>query len=87
MAKRALALFVGNAKYPAQALKNPVNDARAIAEKLKAFDGSQITYGAIDKEYRAVFETYFNPPATFAASVPFPFQMLEPFLAECLLQI
>lgn len=46
-------------------------------EKLKAFDGSQITYGAIDKEYRAVFETYFNPPATFAASVPFYFEKLR----------
>lgn len=46
-------------------------------EKLKAFDGSQITYGAIDKQYRAVFETYFNPPATFAASIPFYFERLQ----------
>ena len=46
-------------------------------EKLKAFDGSQITYGAIDKQYRAVFETYFNPPATFAASIPFYFESLQ----------
>lgn len=46
-------------------------------EKLKAFDGSQITYGAIDKQYRAVFETYFNPPATFAASIPFYFERLK----------
>lgn len=35
MAKRALALFVGNANYPAQGLKNPVNDANDFSEKLK----------------------------------------------------
>lgn len=43
-------------------------------DKLKAFDGNQITLGAADQGNRAVFETYFNPPASFAlASIPFYF--------------
>ncbi len=33
---RRVALVIGNAKYPGSPLKNPVNDARAIAVKLKA---------------------------------------------------
>ncbi len=40
---------------------------------LDAFDGVQITLGALDKQHRAVFETYFNPPGSFAISVPFFF--------------
>lgn len=41
---------------------------------LNAFDGNQITLGALDEKNRAVFETYFNPPASFAlSSVPFYF--------------
>jgi hypothetical protein len=31
-----------------------------------AFDGEQITLGASDAENRVIFETYFNPPGTFA---------------------
>lgn len=43
-------------------------------EIIDAFDGNQITLGALDPQGRAVFETYFNPPAAFAlASVPFSF--------------
>ncbi|MEO6695955.1 MAG: GMC family oxidoreductase [Ignavibacteria bacterium] len=43
-------------------------------EELKAYDGNQITLGACDPSNRAVFETYFNPPASFSlASVPFYF--------------
>ncbi len=42
-------------------------------EDLNAFDGLQITLGAIDSKDRAVFETYFNPPAAFAISLPFYF--------------
>jgi len=41
---------------------------------LNAFDGNQITLGALDEKNRAVFETYFNPPASFAlSSIPFYF--------------
>lgn len=42
-------------------------------EALDAFDGVQITLGALDKKNRAVFETYFNPPGSFAISLPFYF--------------
>ncbi|MDQ3193578.1 MAG: GMC oxidoreductase [Bacteroidota bacterium] len=45
---------------------------------INAFDGNQITLGALDQKNRAVFETYFNPPASFAlASVPFYFDRRE----------
>ncbi|MBK8983024.1 MAG: GMC family oxidoreductase [Ignavibacteria bacterium] len=41
---------------------------------INAFDGNQITLGALDIKNRAIFETYFNPPASFAlSSVPFYF--------------
>ena len=43
-------------------------------QELNAFDGLQITLGAIDSKERAVFETYFNPPAAFAISLPFYFE-------------
>lgn len=43
-------------------------------DSLNAFDGTQITLGAIDPANRAVYETYFNPPATFAISLPFYFE-------------
>jgi choline dehydrogenase-like flavoprotein len=42
-------------------------------ERIRAFDGEQITMGAIDPENRAIFETYFNPPSAFALSIPFSF--------------
>jgi hypothetical protein len=43
-------------------------------DKLDAFDGTQITLGALDPANRAVFETYFNPPGSFAISLPFYFE-------------
>lgn len=44
-------------------------------EQIKAFDGEQITLGALDPQSRSAFETYFNPPASFAlSSVPFYFE-------------
>ncbi|MBK8551021.1 MAG: GMC family oxidoreductase [Ignavibacteria bacterium] len=47
-------------------------------DKINAFDGNQITLGALDEKNRAIFETYFNPPASFAlASVPFYFSRRE----------
>jgi choline dehydrogenase-like flavoprotein len=44
-----------------------------FGERIRAFDGEQITMGAIDPKNRAIFETYFNPPSAFALSVPFFF--------------
>jgi choline dehydrogenase-like flavoprotein len=41
-----------------------------FSEELRAFDGEQITMGALDPQCRAIFETYFNPPAAFALSLP-----------------
>lgn len=47
-------------------------------EELNAFDGDQITLGALDPLGRSAFETYFNPPASFAlTSVPFFFNRHE----------
>lgn len=34
--ERQLALVIGNANYPGNALRNPVNDARAVARALRA---------------------------------------------------
>jgi len=36
LAEKKIALVIGNAAYPAAPLRNPVNDARAMAERLKA---------------------------------------------------
>lgn len=44
-----------------------------FAEEIKAFDGEQITMGALDPKNRAIFETYFNPPSAFSLTVPFFF--------------
>jgi choline dehydrogenase-like flavoprotein len=45
-----------------------------FGDTINAFDGEQITLGALDPHSRSAFETYFNPPATFAlSSVPFYF--------------
>ncbi len=44
-----------------------------FSEELKAFDGLQITLGALDPQSRGAFETYFNPPASFSISLPFYF--------------
>jgi choline dehydrogenase-like flavoprotein len=41
---------------------------------LHAYDGLQITLGALDVANRAIFETYFNPPGAFALSIPFFFE-------------
>ncbi|MBL0332017.1 MAG: GMC family oxidoreductase [Chlorobi bacterium] len=46
-------------------------------ETLNSFDGAQITKGAIDVNSRAIFETYFNPPASFALSLPFYFDRFD----------
>jgi uncharacterized caspase-like protein len=35
-AEQKIALVIGNAAYPTSKLRNPVNDAKAMAEKLKA---------------------------------------------------
>ncbi len=45
-----------------------------FADELDAFDGVQITLGALDRDNRAVFETYFNPPGALALSLPFYFR-------------
>jgi choline dehydrogenase-like flavoprotein len=47
-----------------------------FADTLDAFDGVQITLGALDAQNRAIFETYFNPPGSFAISLPFYFNRL-----------
>ena len=47
--------------------------ALRYADIIDAFDGTQITLGAMDPQHRAVFETYFNPPSAFALSIPFFF--------------
>ena len=47
-----------------------------FADTLDAFDGVQITVGALDAKARAIFETYFNPPGSFAISLPFYFDRL-----------
>lgn len=44
-------------------------------EEIRAYDGDQITLGALDPQSRSAFETYFNPPAAFAlSSAPFFFE-------------
>jgi hypothetical protein len=48
-----------------------------FANIMDAFDGTQITLGALDPNNRAVFESYFNPPGAFALSLPFYFNRLE----------
>ncbi|HSB09918.1 MAG TPA: GMC family oxidoreductase N-terminal domain-containing protein [Blastocatellia bacterium] len=48
-----------------------------FGEVIDAFDGTQITLGAVDQQNRAVFETYFNPPGAFALSLPFYFNRLR----------
>jgi hypothetical protein len=45
-------------------------------DTLDAFDGTQITLGALDPQSRAIFESYFNPPGAFALSLPFYFDRL-----------
>jgi hypothetical protein len=42
-------------------------------ENLDAFDGEQITLGAMDQGNRAIFETYFNPPGALSLMIPFFF--------------
>jgi len=47
-------------------------------EEIKAYDGNQITLGAMGHNDISVFETYFNPPASFSlSSVPFYFDRRE----------
>jgi choline dehydrogenase-like flavoprotein len=47
--------------------------ALELEQQVDAYDGLQITAGAIDSKSRAIFETYFNPPGAFAISLPFYF--------------
>ncbi|QQS35115.1 MAG: GMC family oxidoreductase N-terminal domain-containing protein [Ignavibacteriales bacterium] len=52
-------------------------------DRLNAFDGDQITLAAIDSQSRAIFETYFNPPAAFSlASVPFFFDRRDSIMSR-----
>jgi hypothetical protein len=51
-------------------------------DRLDAFDGTQITLGALDPQNRAVFETYFNPPGAFALSLPFYFDRLHKLMGR-----
>jgi hypothetical protein len=51
-------------------------------ELIDAFDGTQITLGAVDQQNRAVFETYFNPPGAFALSLPFHFDRLRGVMSK-----
>jgi hypothetical protein len=51
-------------------------------ERLDAFDGVQITIGALDAKCRAIFETYFNPPGAFSISLPFYFDRLTGTMAR-----
>jgi hypothetical protein len=52
-------------------------------EELNAFDGDQITLGALDPLGRSAFETYFNPPASFAlTSIPFFFDRRDHIMSR-----
>jgi hypothetical protein len=51
-------------------------------DNIDAFDGTQITLGALDPQNRAVFETYSNPPGTFAISLPFYFDRLRKLMTN-----
>jgi len=51
-------------------------------ERIRAYDGEQITMGALDPANRAIFETYFNPPGAFALSIPFFFGRHEQAMAR-----
>lgn len=52
-------------------------------DSLKAYDGDQITMSALDPQNRCVFETYFNPPASFAlASMPFFFHRRKELMSR-----
>jgi len=50
-------------------------------DELKAYDGDQITLGALDPGNRSAFETYFSPPASYVlSSVPFFFNRRDSFM-------
>ncbi|MBS1902672.1 MAG: GMC family oxidoreductase [Bacteroidetes bacterium] len=49
----------------------------AFNEMLDAWDGTQITLGIRGPNASAMFETYFNPPASFALALPFQFDRRE----------
>jgi hypothetical protein len=52
-------------------------------DEMRAFDGDQITLAALDPHSRSAFETYFNPPASFAiTSVPFFFQRRDSIMSR-----
>jgi len=56
-------------------------------EEVHAYDGLQITLGALDVENRAIFETYFNPPGAFALSIPFFFERYQALMRRYVHQL
>lgn len=55
------------------------------ANKINAFEGAQITAAAIAKRVEKkdlIFETYFNPPAAFAITLPFNFEWNQEIMAN-----
>lgn len=55
------------------------------ANKINAFEGAQITAAAIAKRAEKkdlIFETYFNPPAAFAITLPFNFEWNQEIMAN-----
>ncbi len=44
---------------------------------IKAFEGNQITMATYDEANHLVYETYFNPPAAFALTLPFNFDTFK----------
>jgi len=54
-----------------------------FGELLRAYDGEQITLGALDPQSRSAFETYYNPPASFAlACAPFYFDRRDSIMKQ-----
>lgn len=51
-------------------------------DKIKAYDGTQITLAAMHNTEPYIFETYFNPPAAFAITLPFNFETHRKVLAN-----
>lgn len=51
-------------------------------DKIKAYDGTQITLAAMHNTESYIFETYFNPPAAFAITLPFNFETHRKVLAN-----
>lgn len=56
--------------------------ASRFKDRLRAFDGEQISMGALDPQERAVFETHFTPPSSFAIELPFYFDKLNSLMSK-----